>query len=126
MKSPGPMNLPTAVGNSRSEACKGRDSDDIGCPSDPESIVAFMAYGERIIPHRIERAALETDRQLIVGDVALPPEGYNSRFSDLLNRSDLDFIRLTNVEITSLETGRLTESPFLAVDKAHLRIAFTV
>jgi len=83
-----------------------------------------MNYGERIA-HRIERATLETDCQLIVGDVALPPEGYNSRFSDLLNRGDLGFIRLTNVEITSLETGRMTERAFLVLDKAHVRTAFT-
>jgi len=29
---------------------------------------------------RTERAAFETDRLLIVGDVTLPPEGYQSRF----------------------------------------------
>ncbi len=83
-----------------------------------------MDYGERIA-HRIERAVLETDRRLIIGDIALPPEGYNSRFSDLLNRRDLGFIRLTDVEITSLETGRLTQKAFLVVDKAHVRTAFT-
>jgi hypothetical protein len=81
--------------------------------------------GERIA-HRIERAVLETDRQLIVGDVTLPPEGYQSRFSDALNRGDLAFIPLTNVEITSLETGKVTERPFIVVGKAHVRIAFTI
>jgi hypothetical protein len=83
-----------------------------------------MDYSERNISHRTERVVLETDRQLIVGDVALPPKGYNSRFSDLLNRRDLDFIRLTNVEITSMDTGRLTERAFLVIEKAHLRTAF--
>jgi hypothetical protein len=83
-----------------------------------------MNGGERIA-HRIERAVLETDRHLIVGDVTLPPEGYQSRFSDALNRGDLDFVPLTNVEITSLETGKVTERPFIVVGKAHIRVAFT-
>lgn len=73
---------------------------------------------------RIERAAFETDRQLIVGDVTLPPEGYQSRFSDSLNRGDLEFISLTNVEITSLDTGKVSERPFVIVAKAHVRVAF--
>jgi hypothetical protein len=73
---------------------------------------------------RIERAAFETDRQLIVGDVTLPSEGYQSRFSDSLNRGDHDFISLTNVEITSLDTGKVSERPFIIVAKAHIRVAF--
>ena len=84
-----------------------------------------MNGGERIA-HRIERAVLETDRQLITGDVTLPPEGYQSRFSDALNRGDLDFVPLTNVEITELETGKVSERPFVVVGKAHVRIAFTI
>ena len=54
------------------------------------------------IERRVERAAFETDRHLVVGDVTLPPAGYQSRFSDSLNRVDVDFMPLTNVEITSL------------------------
>jgi hypothetical protein len=84
-----------------------------------------MDRSEPITPHRIERVALETDRQLIVGDVALPPVGYNSRFSDLLNRRDIDFIQLTNAELISMETGRSTEREFLVIEKAHVRTAFT-
>ena len=41
---------------------------------------------------RVARAAFETDRLLVVGDVTLPPEGYQSRFSDSLNRAELEFI----------------------------------
>ena len=37
----------------------------------------------------VERAVFETDRYVVVGDVTLPPEGYQSRFSDSLNRGDL-------------------------------------
>jgi len=67
----------------------------------------------------------ETDRQLIVGDVTLPPEGYQSRFSDSLNRDGLEFILLTNVEITLLDTGKVIERPFIVVGKAHVRIAYS-
>ena len=65
-----------------------------------------MNEGEQIA-HRVERAVFETDRQLIVGDVTLPPEGYQSRFSDSLNRGDVDFVPLTNAEITSLADGKV-------------------
>ena len=37
-------------------------------------------------PRRKERVRFETDRHLVVGDVTLPPEGYQSRFSDAVNR----------------------------------------
>ena len=50
---------------------------------------------------RVERAVFETDCHRIVGDVTLPPEGYQSRFSDSLNRRDTDFVSLTDVEVTS-------------------------
>lgn len=82
-------------------------------------IVAFMNGGDRI-----ERAVFETDRQLIVGDVTLPQEGYQSRLSDSLNRPDLDFVPLTDVEITALDTGKVSERPLVVVAKAHIRVAF--
>ena len=91
------------------------------------SIVAGMSEGSRegvSIEHRIERAVFETDRQLVVGDVTLPPEGYQSRFSDVLNRRDFDFLSLTNVEITSLVDGTVRERPFVVLSKSQVRIAF--
>jgi hypothetical protein len=78
------------------------------------------------IPRRTERAAFETDRQLIVGDVTLPPAGYQSRFSDSLNRADLEFIPLTNVEITSLVDGKVNERPFAVVNKNQIRYAYPI
>ena len=67
----------------------------------------------------------ETDRQLIVGDVTLPPEGYQSRFSDSLNRGDHDFIPLTNVEITSLWTpARSASGRSSSLCKRHIRVAY--
>ena len=76
------------------------------------------------IAHRVERAVFETDRHLLVGDVTLPPEGYQSRFSDVLNRRDLDFLPLTNVEITSLADGTVSERPFVVLSKQQVRLAY--
>lgn len=68
----------------------------------------------------------ETDRHLVVGDVTLPPEGYQSRFSDAINRGDVLFIPLTDVEITSLEDGEVTRQEFIVLGKAHVKIAFPI
>jgi hypothetical protein len=76
------------------------------------------------LERRVERAAFETDRHLVVGDVTLPPAGYQSRFSDLLNRADLDFISLTNVEMTALADGKVSERPFIALNKTHVRVSY--
>jgi len=75
---------------------------------------------------RIERVQLETDRQRIVGDVTLPPEGYQSRFSDSLNRVDITFIPLVNAEVSSIMGGDIEKRPFMVVSKSHVRIAFPV
>jgi hypothetical protein len=76
------------------------------------------------IERRVERAVFETDRHLIVGDVTLPPAGYQSRFSDSLNRGDLSFVPLTNVEITSLVDGKVSERPFIVLAKEHIRLSY--
>jgi hypothetical protein len=73
---------------------------------------------------RTERVRFETDRHVIIGDVTLPPEGYQSRFSDALNRVDITFIPLLDVEITSLMGGDVTRRDFIVISKAHVRIAF--
>jgi hypothetical protein len=75
---------------------------------------------------RVERVQFETDRQRIVGDVTLPPEGYQSRFSDSLNRPDVTFIPLVNAEVSSLMGGDVERLPFMVVSKAHVRVAFPV
>ena len=87
------------------------------------SIVTFVEGANRV-EHRIERAVFETERQRVVGDVTLPPEGYQSRFSDLLNREDLAFIPLVNVEISPLAGGEVERHSFLAIGKAHIRVAY--
>lgn len=75
---------------------------------------------------RVERAAFETDRLLVVGDVTLPPEGYQSRFSDSLNRTELEFLPLTNCEVTTLADGQTRHQDFLALSKRHIRVAYPV
>lgn len=76
------------------------------------------------IEQRVERAVFETDRQIIVGDVTLAPTGYQSRFSDMLNRQEFDFLSLTDVEITSLADGKVSQRPFLVIAKHQVRIAY--
>jgi hypothetical protein len=73
---------------------------------------------------RVERIQFETDRQRIIGDVTLPPEGYQSRFSDSLNRVDVTFIPLVNAEVSSIMGGDVERRPFMVVSKSHVRIAF--
>jgi hypothetical protein len=73
---------------------------------------------------RVERAIFETDRQMIEGDLTLPPAGYQSRFSDSLNRGEFEFVPLTNAKITLLADGRVTETPFLVLSKRQIRIAY--
>jgi hypothetical protein len=76
------------------------------------------------IKRRVERVQLETDRHVIVGNVTLPPgEGYQSRFSDSLNRPNLTFIPLVEVEIWPLDGGDAVERDFVIVNKEHVRLA---
>ncbi|HET7120495.1 MAG TPA: hypothetical protein VFI17_04490 [Solirubrobacterales bacterium] len=73
---------------------------------------------------RVERVAFETGRQLIVGDLALPPAGYQSRFSDSLNRNDMRFIPLTDVSVTSLEDGSTRRRSFIVLSKRQIHLAY--
>lgn len=73
---------------------------------------------------RTERALFETDRHRVVGDVTLPPAGYQSRFSDSLNRAEAEFVSLTNVELTSHGDGSVVTLPFIALNKRHVRLSY--
>lgn len=75
---------------------------------------------------RRQRVRFETDRHLIAGDVTLPPEGYQSRFSDAINRPDVAFVPLVDVEITPLDGGVTKKLEFAVVAKAHVRLAYPV
>lgn len=75
-------------------------------------------------PRRRERVEIETDRHLIVGDVTLPPEGYQSRFSDALNRADVAFLPVVNAVISPLAGGEAERRDFIVLSKAHIRLAY--
>jgi len=76
-------------------------------------------------PRRRERVVFETDRHIVVGDLTLPPEGYQSRFSDAVNRGDVAFIPLLDVEISPLGGGGMAERrEFIVLAKRHVRIAY--
>jgi hypothetical protein len=77
-------------------------------------------------PRRRERVVFETDRHFVVGDVTLPPEGYQSRFSDAVNRADVAFIPLLNVDITPLAGGEAVRHGFIVLAKEHVRLAYPV
>ena len=83
-----------------------------------------VGQGEAPQRRRVERAVFETDRQRVIGDLTLPHAGYQSRFSDSLNRGEFEFVPLTNVEIISLDSGNVTQVPFLVLSKRHVRLAY--
>ena len=72
---------------------------------------------------RRERVLFETDRHVVVGDIILPAEGYQARFSDAVNRGDVEFIPLVDVEITPLAGGETVKHSFIVLGKAHIRFA---
>jgi len=74
--------------------------------------------------HGRERVVFETDRHVVVGDVTLPPEGYQSRFSDVVNRGEIAFVPLVDVEISPLGGGVAERRDFLLLAKAHVRLAY--
>jgi uncharacterized protein DUF6812 len=73
---------------------------------------------------RVERVVLETNRHRIVGDLTLPREGYRSRLSDFLNRGDLEFIPLVNVNIQSSNGADEERRSFIAVARTHVQLAY--
>lgn len=75
-------------------------------------------------PRRRERVVFETDRHIVVGDVTLPAEGYQGRFSDAVNRGDVAFISLIDVEISPLGGGPRERRDFIVLAKEHVRLAY--
>jgi hypothetical protein len=78
------------------------------------------------IERRVERVQFETDRHRVIGNVTLPPEGYQSRYSDSLNRPDVEFIPVVDVEISPIGGGEVVRHDFIVLGKAHVRIAFPI
>lgn len=75
---------------------------------------------------RRERVFFETDRHAVVGDVTLPSEGYQARFSDAVNRGEVAFLPLVDVEISPLDGGDAEHRDFILLAKAHIRLAYPV
>jgi hypothetical protein len=76
---------------------------------------------------RIERVVLQTPGQQIEGDLTLPKDGYRSRLSDFLNRGDVSFIPLVNVEIVAANgegDGEPIHRSFIAVARDHVQLAY--
>lgn len=70
---------------------------------------------------------LETLNHRIVGDLHLPAEGYLSRFSDFINRSELRFVTLTDaqmIERTPSGATQTSEHPFITVGTDHIQFAY--
>ena len=74
--------------------------------------------------NRTERVALETSTHLIKGTITLPRQGYRSRFSDYMNRHDVKFVPLTDVEHEPLDGATPSRHPFVLVARESVRAAF--
>ena len=73
---------------------------------------------------KLERIVVETERYSIVGNVALPAEGFHGRLSDLLNREGVRFISLVDATVTGHSGGRSQQHPFVAVARDHVQVAY--
>ena len=76
---------------------------------------------------RKERVVLETLNHRIVGDLTLPSEGYLSRLSDFLDRTELRFVTLTDaVMIERMPNGgnQTSEHAFITVGTDHVQFAY--
>jgi hypothetical protein len=89
-----------------------------------ETSISGCMEGQSSSPRRTERVVFETDRHVVVGDVTLPEVGYQSRFSDAVNRGDVAFIPLVDVEISLHGGGEVERRPFIVLAKAHIRSAY--
>lgn len=70
--------------------------------------------------HRMERIRIETDRLRIEGALTLARDGYRSRVSDVLNAAERDFITLTDVTVTPLESGPIELHRYLTLARRHI------
>jgi hypothetical protein len=89
-----------------------------------EMPISGAMHDQQGSPRRRERIVFETDRHMVVGDVTLPPEGYQSRFSDAVNRADVAFIPLLDVEISPIGGGMTERHAFIVLAKEHVRLAY--
>ena len=76
---------------------------------------------------RTERVVLETENHRIVGYLHLPTEGYLSRLSDFLNRTELRFVTLTDatmIERTAAGAALTSDHPFISIGTDHVVFAY--
>src|SRR5215208_6370188 len=70
---------------------------------------------------RRERVRIETERHEMVGTLQLPNEGYRSRTTDFLNAHEREFLALTDVDVSWLDSSRAPEHhAFLALATRHV------
>jgi hypothetical protein len=70
---------------------------------------------------RRERVRIETQRHEMVGTLQLPTEGYRSRTTDFLNAHEREFLALTDVDVTWVDSSREPEHhAFLALATRHV------
>lgn len=89
--------------------------------SDTQAVEIVETFETR--QQRTERVLFETDRHLVTGSVTLPANGYQGRLSDALNRPEVGFVPLTDVELVPLGDGKPTRHDFLLLAKSHVRLA---
>lgn len=73
---------------------------------------------------KVQRVCMETAKYRIAGDLTLPTEGFRTRLTDVLNRTDTGFLALVNVELTPVEGGEAESLPFVAVARNQVQIAY--
>ncbi len=70
---------------------------------------------------RRERVRIETARHEIEGTLQLPHEGFRSRLTDFLNAQGDDFLPLTDVTVTYIDSTReLERHDYLALSTRHV------
>jgi hypothetical protein len=87
-----------------------------------EKSISARMEGHSGSPRRRERVVFETDRHLVVGDVTLPPEGYQSRF--LGAGKPAAVAEKPQLEITPLTGGESKRLDFVLLAKEHIRLAY--
>jgi hypothetical protein len=74
-------------------------------------------------PHRSERVVFETESHVVVGTLMLPRQGYQGRLSDQINRAEVAFLPLIDVEMSPHGGGSVKRHAFLLLSKDFIRFA---
>lgn len=71
---------------------------------------------------RKQKVVVETDRYRVSGDVTLPSDGYRSRLSDHVNRSDVTFFTIQDAVLTPLDGTEGWRADVVMLASAHIRL----